>query len=388
MKAFVFLILLFGSNCFCIAQSFNFNSGGTAAHHYYEEIPYKTINGKLIIQIFLEGQKYNFLFDTGAPVTISQELASKLKVAAIAKDLISDVNGTTDALPIGILPEIKLGALSFKKIPSLIFSSLLYRCWKIDGVIGSNLLRNSVVSINNRKHTLILTDQPQKLKLKAKDAIPMMTNRNQSEPIIKLTLNHKTELYLQFDTGDNSFLRLSEAQMNRLQNTNNFILLAKGYGASSFGGLGLQDKADKYLIKFPLLSIGSGSFRGVITETQQSGISGIGSKLLDYGLVTMDFVNSLFYFNPYQPTLDLNDKQWPFQPSVQDDKLLVGVVWEKSQPGVKAGEQIVAVDNVNYSIVDLCELVNNKPILAGKQSAILTIKDERGAIRKVKIVKQ
>jgi len=360
MKIYTIIISLLLSGPFCFAQSFNFNKGGTPAKNYYEEIPYENNNGRLFVYAEIAGKKHKFLFDTGSPVTISETLAAESNAASFAKDLITDVNGSSDSLMITDLKEIKIGRLVFNHIPALILSSYLYQCWGIDGVIGSNLLRNSIVQINSKKQVIILTDQQGKLSLNLKNAVPMITtNSRQSEPVIQVKLNNKLDLQLQFDTGDKDFLRMSEELMDKLSRPDNYILLSKGYGASSIGGLGIQQKADKYLIKIPFLNIGRCRFDHVVSETQKNGIPGIGSKLLNYGMVTLDFIHSRFYFDAFRPVNDLNDKQWPFQPTVSGDQLVVGVVWEKGINLVKYGEQIIAVDGTPFQTVNLCDLLNN-----------------------------
>jgi hypothetical protein len=42
-----------------------------------------------------------------------------------------------------------------------------------------------------------------------------------------------------------------------------------------------------------------------LRQTNKGGSAAIGSRLLDYGNVTLDFVGSKFYFNPLTETTDL-----------------------------------------------------------------------------------
>jgi hypothetical protein len=159
-------------------------------------------------------------------------------------------------------------------------------------------------------------------------------------------------------------------------------------GEGSVGELGLQKNADKYLLLFPVLSIGNAQFDNVMTATNKGGIPGIGSKLLDYGSVTLDFIHSRFYFDAVSDDNDLNERQWPFQPALIGDKLLVGIVWGKAMGQVKPGQQIVAVDGTACPQVSLCDILNSRSLLAGKETATISIKDERGGIKQVQIRKE
>ncbi|WP_367867536.1 retropepsin-like aspartic protease [Pedobacter sp. WC2423] len=388
MKLIFNLCLLLAICIRANAQEFTYNQGGTSAKNYYEEIPYQTINGKMFIQVELHGKKHKFLFDTGAPVAISPELVTQLKAKFLDEDTLSDVNGVTDTMGVVQIPQIKIGKIRFDHIPAITLFPDFYRCWGIDGVIGSNILRNSIVSIDGKKQVIILTDQLEKLKLNDSYSSPMITNTSyQSNPIIKIQLKDNTTIDLGFDTGDNEFLRISEELLSQLPDSGAYEILAKGYGANTIGGLGLQQSAEKYLLRFPQIKIGNGLFNNTIMETNKSGSSAIGSKILLYGVVTLDFIHSKFYFNSTKKDNEVREKQWPFVPTVINDRLAVGVVWDKYKNEVKPGQRIVAIDNVDYADVTLCDMLNRPHILAGKETAIITIKDDQGNLQKIQISK-
>ncbi|RAJ24923.1 retropepsin-like aspartic protease [Pedobacter cryoconitis] len=388
MKFILNLCLLLAICSHANAQEFTYNQGGTSSKNYYEEIPYQTINGKMFIQVELHGKKHKFLFDTGAPVAISPELVKQIKAKFLDEDTLSDVNGVTDTMGVVQIPQIKIGKVTFDHIPAITLFPDFYRCWGIDGVIGSNILRNSIVSINGAKQVIILTDQLEKLKLNDSYSSPMITNTSyQSNPIIKILLKDNITVDLGFDTGDNEFLRISEDLVNQLPETGIYEILAKGYGANTIGGLGLQQSAEKYLIRIPQINIGNGLFNNTIVETNKSGSSAIGSKILLYGIVTLDFIHNKFYFNSIKKDNEVREKQWPFVPTVINDRLAIGVVWDKYKNEVKPGQRILAIDNVDYSKVTLCDMLNRPHILAGKQTATITVKDDQGNLQKIQISK-
>ncbi|MBB5639052.1 hypothetical protein HDE68_004990 [Pedobacter cryoconitis] len=388
MKFIFNLCLLFAICSGANAQDFTYNQGGTAAKNYYQEIPYQTINGKMFIQAELNGKKHKFLFDTGAPVAISPELATELKAHFLDEDTLSDVNGVTDTMGVVQIPKIKIGSIQFNHIPAITFFPDFYKCWNIKGVIGSNILRNSIVSIDELRHVIILTDQLEKLKLNDSYSSELVTNTSyQSNPIIKVLLKDNITLNLGFDTGDNEFLRISEDIISQLPDSGIYQVLAKGYGANTIGGLGLQQSAEKYLLRFSEMKIGNSLFSNVIVETNKSGTSAIGSKILKYGIVTLDFIHSRFYFNSTKKNNEVKERQWPFVPTVINDRLAIGVVWDKYKNEVKPGEQIIAIDGTDYSKVTLCDMLNRPHILAGKESADITVKDEQGNLQKIQISK-
>lgn len=388
MKCIVLLLFIFSISHPCFAQYFSYNKGATTATNYYQEIPYEDINGKIVIQVAIEGENYKFLFDTGATLSLGMQLSHALTAPVIHTDTITDVNGHKGTVQVVSIKSIKLGALEFKDVPALKLMPDIYQCWNADGVIGSNLLRNSIVQIDAVRHLIILTDQPDKLSLNAMHGNQLILDTIQSNPRIKVQLAGNSDMVLGFDTGDNGFLRLSESFMQQLKKFKVFEQVAMGYGANSIGSFGYEKNNEKYLLKFPFLKIGDTRFSNVYTATTKGGIPGIGTKLLNYGVVTLDYIHHQFYFAAANPKIDLYEKQWPFQPSITGNKLTIGVVWEKGKKLVQLGEQIVTIDEVSYETVNLCDFLNHTPVLAGKEQATFTIKNARGNVREIKVIKE
>nr|WP_067058102.1 retropepsin-like aspartic protease [Mucilaginibacter sp. L294] len=391
MKRIALLCCLLFAYIITYAQSSSLNRGGPTTSKYYTELPYEMVNGKMFVQVEIKGKLHKFLFDTGAPVAVSPKLLAELHLAEVHKGSFTDVNGTTIQGSAVQLDSIKLGDVIFTGIPAITLFPDWYNCFNIDGVIGSNILRRSAVKLVSDKHIIIITDQPDKLALNKKHSVPLITNtkdNQQSDPQIEILLNGKVKLTLGFDTGDNAFLRFSDDLMQQLAKYKSYDVVAKGFGATSIGEIGLQANADKYLLKIPFINIGSARFDNLVTQTNKGGIPGIGTKLLDYGDITLDFINGKFYFDAKNEANAPDNKQWPFQPTFADGKLIVGVVWQKGLDKVKPGEQVIAIDDKDLSQLTLCQLMDGGPILGDKQTAVVTLKATDGQERKLKIDKE
>lgn len=96
MKSFINLLFVVTINYSCFAQSFTFNQGGTTQKHYYNEIPYESIQGKILIYVDVACKKHKFLFDTGSPAAITRELAGELKFPVLYKEQVNDAHGNRD----------------------------------------------------------------------------------------------------------------------------------------------------------------------------------------------------------------------------------------------------------------------------------------------------
>lgn len=375
----------------CPAQLFSFNQGGTVQKDFYVEIPYESENGKIFIRAEIAGKQHRFLFDTGAPVSISKALAAELNSKTLTKILLGDAFSHHDSTAIVEVNDLKLGELLFDHVPAICGQPDFFDCYHIDGAIGSNLLRNCIVSIAPDRQVIIVTDQKEKLNLKSKNSKPLITTIGlQSSPFISILLKGKrdVEVSIEFDTGDKEFFRLEDRLMNMLAKYAVFDTLASGFGADKMSVFGLQDKGKKYLLKVAPITICNGTFTNLVIESNPNAQPSIGSGLLNYGTVTLDFIHHKFYFDARQPLNDLAEKHWPFGTVFINNKLLIGVVYPKAAGQLVSGDQIIAVDDRDLSHLQLCDLINSRPIADGKETVVLTLKDAQGGIKKVMVKKE
>lgn len=387
MHRLFFLTLFFLLTKPGFSQHISYNKGGTKTTNYFEEIPYQEINGKLIIRVRINQADYNFLFDTGAPTCLSTKILAAVNAEQDKDDQVKDVNGKRTLSQTVIIKDIALGQLNFNDIPAVVGVPDFFQCWNVDGIIGSNLLRNSIVQINGIKKTIAITDLTEKLQLGNKTGISLLLDTIQSYPVFNVQLSDQSAMPVHFDTGDNGMLSFSETAMEQLKKAKVYESITKGYGASQIGSFGLEKDNQKFLLKFPIFDIAEIHFKNVMTVTSKGSGARMGTKMLKYGMITIDFINHKFYYEGPVKEVDLTEKQWPFQPAFSNNKMVVGLVWQVAGNSVLPGEQIVEIDGTSFENVTLCNLLSNKPVLDGKDQATVTVKSKKGELRKLKVEK-
>ena len=109
--------------------------------------------------------------------------------------------------------------------------------------------------------------------------------------------------------------------------------------------------------------------------------SRIGSKLLHYGTVTVDYKNKKFYFKPNSNNdIDAHEKQFPINIIPKNDKLYISTVWDdKLKSQINAGDQILEIDSKSFEKIDICDLIL-KSTLKGKDKILLKTKNSNGEI--------
>ena len=391
MKPILSLLTLLLTINFCTAQSLN--SGGPVDKAFYQELPFEQINGKIIIDVEIAGHVHKFLLDTGAPFTISEGIAAELGITPEKQSSIIDAYGNVSTTKVAKVKGVKLGNIEFKNVSAFVGTNLIFKCTGVEGNIGSNLLRSTVIRFNTKSKTITITNDASRLSLNTQNSIPLNTHKdNQSSPFFILEVAKGVNGNYFIDTGDSGFLALSNTYMDIFKSHNACEILATGYGSNSFGENGAENNNVKHRVLFPAIKLGSTVFKNVKTETvfsnNGSGNNSIGVKLLDYGVLTLDYINGKLYFDPFAQDTNLAEKSWSLSPSYSDGKLIVGIVWDKLKDKVKPGQQIMAIDGISCEHVEVCNLLTQKSLLQGREQVTLTIKDDKGNLNQLVIVKE
>jgi len=393
MKIFLTAILLgLSAACAYAQESFTLNQGAASQKNYYTEIAYEDIRWAPIIKVTINGKEYRFAVDTGAPNTITKSLFEGLKSKILNKIPVHDANGEVDSLVIASLKEITVGNVVFNDIPTVVAEdSFFFDCLKIDGFIGSNMLRNSIVHFSSKNHKIILTDQPEKLNLKQQQATDLYLSPSQSEPFTTIIFIGKNAgtIGTLFDTGSKALFDLSLFHFAGTQGAEVFKVLAKSKGRNSVALYGTGLDTVQYRIRVPEFRINGTSFKNVNANTTPAEQSRIGSQLLNYGTVTVDYKNKKFYFEPFQTSVDLLQGMFPVTIMPKDNKIFIEMIWdEQLKEKLSVNDQVLAINDIDYTNISLCDFLLKTDLYEGKNQAVLTLKSLNGMIKKVVIYKK
>lgn len=389
----IYFILLLSLVTFCSysQKKFTLNEGDVAQKGYFTEIEYENIRGKVIVKSTLNGKVYRFIVDTGAPNVITKALFKELNPTVLSKIQAQDGNGKMDSITVVRLNEITLGNVVFNGVPALVSNdSFIFDCHHVDGFIGSNMLRNSIVQFSSKDHKMILTDQASKLPLNKKYASDLVVNLAQSSPYFKVKVKGEDKgiVELLFDLGMEGLYDLSLRHYSILEKEKIFTVLAKSKGSRVMSLNGIASDTTLYQLRLPELNVNGAILKNVSVQTTASSNSRIGSDLLKYGLVTLDYKNKKFYFDPFESSVDLYKKELPISITLKDNKMVIGVIWDqKLKDKVSPGDQVVAIDDIDYSNIDPCNLITRPSLFEGKDQFTLTLQGKDGVIKKVTINK-
>ncbi|PZX11684.1 aspartyl protease [Breznakibacter xylanolyticus] len=372
-------------------QFIDFNQGGIKEESYYSVIPYKNVGGFIIVETEINGKKYKFMVDTGAAACLSQNVFTELNSQNISKTKVFDSNGKTDSLIIAIVPNIKLGDLNFTDIPAMVLpSNTIFDCFKIDGIIGSNMIRNSIISFSSKDSTITICNSTQKLNLKKKESTRIILTKGQSNPIIGIKAKNKNSVREQilFDSGMTGLYQISLNHFNFFNKKKIFDHLIQSKGGGDIGIYGNGNDTVVYMGRIPEILINNTQFKNISIKTT-SGSERIGAKLLDYGTVTVDYINKRFYFESFEKSYDLDNKEFPIDIMVENGKLLVATVWSDSlKDQIKRGDQILTVNGVTFENVEPCKMLTDSNYFKLTDNTVLSIKSTEGCQKTITISKE
>ncbi len=360
---------------------------------YFEKIDFEFINNKLIIPVTINGSVYRFLFDTGAPNVISKELYEKIGPEIIKSTKTTDAVGNSDDLNIVQLPEIMIGNYSFSNTRSLVYDIRnidIFKCLDIDGFIGSNLLKNSIVQIDFANKTLILTNNKHNLKLDKNNATKMELIGEQSSPLIFIEIKGKMNARDQvlIDTGMDGFYDLSHRSYDIFKNNDILQDIATAKGGNIVSLFGNAEQTEQHRVFIPSFNVAGTLFEKLVTTTTTDDISRIGTDMLKHGIITIDFKNKRFYFEAAGQPIDVSKPLPGFSPTVIDGKLSVGYVWDKKlKEELNYGDEIVKINDTDITKMDFCEFFTLKDIFEKQDTLAIEFKDKTGKLTKLTIVK-
>lgn len=359
------------------------------AQQYRVTVPYAMENGKMTVEAEVNGHRGRFLVDTGAACTITHSFMQRAGIVPFDSVQVQDSNGNLMTTRVAELASLKLNGFTFSQLQAICLEKgNMVETFKIDGVIGYNLMKMGVVKFDGRHRTLTLTGSEEGLGTDSVSGISMV--RHPYLVLVPVRFADNGQDTVMFDSGASAFYSMSVASHRRLseEHPQSFEQLGKGIGILSLGVAGVEKASVKYRLKLPRFSIGDASFRDVTTTTTHAMDSRIGSGVLSQGDIVINYRKGMFYYLPSVPgeTPNMYQPEWDAVITVVDGYLTVGMVWNPEESPLKGGERIVEIEGKKYDKVDLYQATTTNLVqLPEKEARIKYIDKETGETKETVI---
>jgi len=309
-----------------------FNEGSIQQKTYKQIIKYSLIHGEMLVPVTIEGKKFNFIFDTGAPLSISKKIYQDIKPGIKGEVEVSDGSGKVRKMTVISLPELKLKGITFTDTTGILLhdeSARMLKCMEADGIIGSNMLRNSVIQIDGRNKEIVITDNAGQLGLKNAMYQDVKFPPGQSSPYIQIAVENRGENLgdtVLIDTGSQEFYSMSNRVYDYYKNNGiSMNVIAEARGSFVWGIHGDENHNRHYVLNIPGFTLFKSKYKNVEVQTVSDDMSRIGSKVCEYGKVTIDYRNKHFYYEAFKnvKTGSLSERPWQISPIMKNGKLVV-----------------------------------------------------------------
>lgn len=329
-------------------------TGSIVQNSFIEEIPFDLVEGRIIIKVNIKDNVYNFLFDTGAPVVVDNQIA-KLFNKSKGYQSVFDSNGTIQKLPKQKINEMKIGNIIFKNITNFV-SDLKFineiGCINIQGVIGSNLMANAVWQINYVEKKIIFTNNVNSLNLSS-DNKPIKFTIEKGIPVIPFYIEGNKVDNVILDTGSKGSITITK---NNFQNILKDSKIITSYELCT-GAFGVElDTIQTYNCKNIIVGDNIKIDSTLVTIRNRKAVKRIGFEVLKNYIITLDWKNNDVYFQKSIYTPLENKNSFGFNLIYFEGKVIIGNIYKNSLADlnrIMLFDEVLRINDIN------CENISN-----------------------------
>ena len=321
-------------------------------------------NKLIIVPITIEGKEYRFLFDTGAPFSISEELQENTNFKTVSKGNIVDSDYNRKKVKWVQVNSINVGNVTFKNQTAFVGdfdANPIMNCLGIDGIIGSNLIRQYNWTIDQEKYTLSLSSKTGIDTREESLVLPFKTD-NQYNIFVDINIGKSSIKNVLVDYGSNGSIALSNEIFAVLQEKNiiNKTFIEKGISQS--GIIGKPVELNRKISYSDSVRINNLSFENVMLRTGKT--VSLGNDFLSRFKVTIDWNNKILYLLKSDKVRDRANTAGFRIGYTLEKGIYVQSVMEKSEAynkGIRPNMKVVKIDSLDFKNgSDFCDYVDHR----------------------------
>lgn len=276
-------------------------------------VQYEKIFDLMIVPVEINGKQYKFLLDTGAPNVISLELAQELNLKRLSKMTVDDSQNNKGVHYLYNLDEIILNDFSFLNTTCIAIDinnpNIKISCLGIDGIIGSNLMKEAIWAFNFDKKEITISKNIQQIDVSNYDSLNFVYN-NQFLPKLPITVNG-VKSYISIDTGSNGRFRLNNKYFNGIFEKDSLQYLTSNYGSFSSG---IYGKGKNVIRKFYLADsvlLDNYLISDIILDFQEKSSHLLGMEFFTQYNMVLDWFHKKVYLQQKENANFKSEKSFP-----------------------------------------------------------------------------
>ena len=347
----VFMMLALGMALPASGQYFSKMS--IKERNFCDTIPIEFHRGRILIPVEIEGRTHQFIFDTGSSVGLMfTDRAVSLR-KKFGFTFVNDAANIVRLNSVKRIPEMHVGHITVRNYrviltPGQSMVNTEYDCQQIVGCIGSDLIsKRRAVKIDTEKGIMVITDLQGVFDREEGFRIPF--KEDVRVPYLQVSTRADKTRWCMFDTGFSGFLDVRRKDITEADTLDTAI------GSVKAGIYGKTDDERLMLLRLDSLRVGDCVFRQVTTNLQSANEYVLGSSVLKFGSMVIDYSTHQMIFRPYRydnGVIVANTFSDFVMMPHEDDNLYVTLVWSKSRSyalGVRLGDRLTHIDGIEGS---------------------------------------
>ena len=379
-----FIILLTLSSCATSNIDKVLKQGHVAQENFKTTIPFTYVSGWIVLEVEIQGKAHNFILDTGSSNLITKEFAEELNSKVLGAEDIKDINDTANSTEYTRLSNIKIGNVDFQNtIAGIVDLNKITEigCMKIDGFIGSNLMRKAVWDFDFQNQLITIVNDESKLDIPSETIDSKMYIGTAGIPAVTVEINGQKVLNNTVDFGNGGTNLLRGDYFVKQRDANLITKYVKG-SQKGFGGFGRTEEKPFYQTNIDELKIGNHTVNNIHTRVK----SGAGNNL------------GLAFFKNYRVILNWNKKKirmieitkagndsyksYGFSTLFENEGIYVNRIVETSSASqfLKQDDKIVRIDDTSYASIteeDYCGFYRDGYDNVTDTVSITVLRDEK-----------
>lgn len=365
--ALLFIVIFMSSGCALFKAIKILNGGSTENNTKEDSKIIFSLHGHLIlVKVKLNNDEHErtFMVDTGAITAISKTLADTMQFQNSVEILGSDSTGAEKEIKLVEIESLKIGNNEIKNCGAGIFDfSLLERGMgiKIDGILGSNVLRFFNTKIDYKNKIILLSQNTQPLGFGGYRMPFEQDMKYGFAPVVQVKIDDRYTIEGLIDTGYDGCIAAIPATLIKKLN-----YPTKKIKGVSGGGLNDMDTEGE-LLKLKRLEVGNiVRVSSIPVESTKIDKVLLGKRFLEKFIVIIDYLSNELTLEPVEDNLKFKDNIFDTGIRVLSDKQnklkIVGIQQDSQaeKAGIQLNDEVLKVngkDIESYSMPELFEQI-------------------------------
>ncbi|MCE4564554.1 aspartyl protease family protein [Maribellus sp. CM-23] len=361
--------------------------GKISSEAFHENVSVEIQKKLILVPVTIRGKQYRFLFDTGAPFSISSYLQKEYGFKKVSSGSIRDSDHNRQKVDWVQVDSVSIGSVAFVNQTAFVAdfeANPVISCLGIDGIIGSNLIRHCNWTIDQEQKLLTFDSNIDALALKESVSIPFETD-HQYNIFIDVNLGQARVKNLLLDYGSNGSVALNKEVFATLKEHAVLGNTFKEKGIQQTGIIGESVVLSREITWSDSLRIGHLNPENVLLKTGKTDL--IGNDFLSRFRVTIDWENKRLYLSE-TGTQQAISGSFGFRIGTSPKNgIYIQSVTENSpahKKGIEPNMKVTKVDNLDFEKDhDFCDYMSYEP----GDTVFLEVVDAEGKKREFRIEK-